>query len=267
MESFIKKTKSNSNYIKKTPTSNKNFNNSNTNSQKSSNFQIEQEKFTNPLTKPVTSIMQKISNTQDNNSLKESLGNVSDNIKKSNFSSIKLIMYIILGILILSFIGYNIFNYLAEGTDIITNITAPFVNIIAMITGNTTKTTIDNTTTGSKTIVDGAAETGKTFIDNIQTGSVGGIDFIQKQIKDKSDKQKNKIIVDPENNDKLNDVKKNNVDEEPEPIRTDTLNQGYCYVGKINDTRYCAKVSGRNNCMSGDIYPSMDICVNPNLRA
>ena len=58
---------------------------------------------------------------------------------------------------------------------------------------------------------------------------------------------------------------KNN-DSEPEPTQTNTLNQGYCYIGKINDTRYCGKVSSREYCMSGDIYPSMDVCINPSLR-
>jgi hypothetical protein len=41
---------------------------------------------------------------------------------------------------------------------------------------------------------------------------------------------------------------------------------GYCYIGKINNARYCAKVSSKNNCLSGDIFPTMAVCVNPNLR-
>ena len=54
---------------------------------------------------------------------------------------------------------------------------------------------------------------------------------------------------------------------EPEPVRTSSLQQGYCFIGKINDTRHCAKVNERTQCMSGDIYPTKDICINPNLRA
>tara|TARA_X000000368_G_scaffold173825_1_gene137046 strand:- start:4128 stop:4781 length:654 start_codon:yes stop_codon:yes gene_type:complete len=55
-------------------------------------------------------------------------------------------------------------------------------------------------------------------------------------------------------------------DSEPEPNRTSSLNQGYCFIGKINDTRYCAKVNEHTKCMSGDIYPTLDICINPKLR-
>ena len=63
------------------------------------------------------------------------------------------------------------------------------------------------------------------------------------------------------------DKKIDKTDSQPEPVRTQALQQGYCFIGKINDTRHCAKVNERQQCMSGDIYPTMDICVNPNLRA
>jgi len=53
---------------------------------------------------------------------------------------------------------------------------------------------------------------------------------------------------------------------EPQPVHSDSQQQGYCYIGKINNSRYCAKVSSRNSCMSGDIFPTMAVCVNPNLR-
>ena len=219
--------------------------------------------------KPISSIMEKMTSIKPSESIKQSLGKVSSltsasvkNISEtvsgdSGMSYFKIIIYIVIGILFLSFIGFNVFSYLSDGTDVLTKITAPIVDFFATITGNTTKTTVSNTSTGSKTIVD-----------NLEKGTVGSVDFIQKNIKDTANKSLNiestKSVVSTENDDSLSDNKKN-IDE-PEPTRTNSLNHGYCYVGKINDTRYCAKVSGRDQCMSGDIYPSMDICVNPNLR-
>ncbi len=41
---------------------------------------------------------------------------------------------------------------------------------------------------------------------------------------------------------------------------------GYCYVGEDRGYRSCVKVSEKDICMSGDIFPTHDICVNPNLR-
>lgn len=51
---------------------------------------------------------------------------------------------------------------------------------------------------------------------------------------------------------------------EPEP---DYGKSGYCYIGKdIDQTRSCIYVGQGETCMSGDIFPRMDICINPSLR-
>lgn len=42
--------------------------------------------------------------------------------------------------------------------------------------------------------------------------------------------------------------------------------KSYCYTGTDSGHRSCAEVSLNQECMSGDIFPSMDICVNPKLR-
>lgn len=41
---------------------------------------------------------------------------------------------------------------------------------------------------------------------------------------------------------------------------------GYCFIGEDRGHRSCIEVSDSNKCMSGNIFPSMDVCVNPNLR-
>ena len=41
---------------------------------------------------------------------------------------------------------------------------------------------------------------------------------------------------------------------------------GYCFVGADRNVRTCVKVGDDDVCMSGDIYPTMDLCVNPNLK-
>ena len=42
--------------------------------------------------------------------------------------------------------------------------------------------------------------------------------------------------------------------------------QGFCYIGTDRGIRSCIDVVPGEKCMSGQIFPSMDICVNPNLR-
>jgi hypothetical protein len=41
---------------------------------------------------------------------------------------------------------------------------------------------------------------------------------------------------------------------------------GYCYIGEDRGFRSCIEVSKDTKCMSGDIFPTMDVCVNPRLR-
>ena len=41
---------------------------------------------------------------------------------------------------------------------------------------------------------------------------------------------------------------------------------GFCYIGEDRGFRSCIKVGDGDTCMSGDIFPTEAICVNPNLR-
>lgn len=40
----------------------------------------------------------------------------------------------------------------------------------------------------------------------------------------------------------------------------------YCYIGTDNGQRECTNVYAGEICMSGQIFPKMEICINPNLR-
>jgi len=42
--------------------------------------------------------------------------------------------------------------------------------------------------------------------------------------------------------------------------------RGYCYIGTDRNIRSCIDVNPGDKCMSGQIFPSMEVCVNPNLR-
>ena len=42
---------------------------------------------------------------------------------------------------------------------------------------------------------------------------------------------------------------------------------GWCFIGANNLSRTCAQIGVNDMCMSGEIYPTKDVCINPNLRA
>ena len=41
---------------------------------------------------------------------------------------------------------------------------------------------------------------------------------------------------------------------------------GYCYIGEDRGFRSCIEVGEGDVCMSGDIFPTQAVCINPNLR-
>lgn len=229
---------------------------------------------------PVSGLLQS-SRKSISNKLQESRKAFSENMalpesiassKSFSMFSFSSPLFWILLVILLAILGFNIFKYLAEGTELFASIMQPITSMFASITGDTTKTAASTVSTGGKKIIETAADTTQSTIDYATKGLVGGIDMLQ-------DKLKSVSVVEPENENSMSETVKpnngkakqnkkqnNDAGSEPEPARTDSVKGGYCYIGKINDTRYCSKVSSRNYCMSGDIYPSMDICVNRNLR-
>jgi len=45
-----------------------------------------------------------------------------------------------------------------------------------------------------------------------------------------------------------------------EPVDSDNQKSGFCYVGKINNKRSCAKVADKKYCMSGEFFTSKQLC-------
>ena len=41
---------------------------------------------------------------------------------------------------------------------------------------------------------------------------------------------------------------------------------GYCYIGSDRNVRTCVKVGESDTCMSGEVFPTRDLCINPNLK-
>jgi len=48
--------------------------------------------------------------------------------------------------------------------------------------------------------------------------------------------------------------------------RNPKSNSGFCYIGEDRGFRNCIEVGAGDVCMSGDIFPTEAICINPNLR-
>ena len=188
----------------------------------------------------------------------------------------------ILIILILGFLGFNIFVYLAKGTQDVNDFFSPLVQKITSLFVGVTGQVVDVSAEGAKAVVNtsaGVVTTGLTGVQNIGTGN----DFQPNQPKTKSKGQDVKTTFPQGDVAQANTVNKAinsstaqkqqvngedyQADEASSSIQNGAPKAGWCYIGEDRGFRSCAEVGVNDTCMSGDIFPTQQICVNPSLRA
>lgn len=202
----------------------------------------------------------------------------------SFFSNITWQTWIII-ILILAFLGINVFIYLGKGLQEITTFFSPILKLFGYEVLETTKQTLDVSATGAKTGINLTAEGAKTGIDIVADTTTGAIDLATgsnnttgvsgKQASSSLPTQTTidaKSSPDTEHNNihnALNDAKQSQEvmpDDSKSSIQASSGKSGWCYIGEDRGTRSCSQVGVNDMCMSGDIFPSNEICINPNLR-
>jgi hypothetical protein len=189
--------------------------------------------------------------------------------------------------LILSFFGFNIFYYLAKGTQGVTNFLSPIIESILDFFAYSTSTLVDVTAAGTQNIINSGTKVANENLNKIQTHAENVQDKtsptslksepVQQQGQNQSQGQgqgqgqsqgqmQNNTL-----NNTLNIATANNsnyeADESTSKIQSGGNKSGWCYIGEDRGFRSCVQVGQQDSCMSGDIFPSQDICVNPSLRA
>ena len=158
--------------------------------------------------------------------------------------------------LILAVLGFNLFTYVGQFSDFLGQIVDRILDVFKPILAyfgygisETVKKTVDLTATGSKKAIDVTADTLTGGISALQSG-------LSKENKDKQKHKQKELAM-------------------PLPDEAGSLTQaskvsrkaGFCYIGEDRGFRSCISVGEGDTCMSGDIFPSHDICINPNLRS
>ena len=198
--------------------------------------------------------------------------NINSDLDTGFFASITWQTWLII-ILILALLGINVFAYLAKGTGTVANIINKYFGPLLKLFGfgvlETTKQTITTSATGTKAGVDLVANTATGSIDAIE-GT--GTSFTGQQA---ASSQKGSMPVSNGGGNELSedslDSTLNDASKTQEPQPEDSLSTygkaGWCYIGEDRGTRACAEVGVNDRCMSGNIFPSQTICMNPSLRA
>lgn len=164
----------------------------------------------------------------------------------------------ILIVMVLAFLGFNIFTTLGDMTNSTNRFLAPILSAVGFGVGETIKQTTNIAAKGMK------------FGSDVTANTVDDAVAIMEKSIESNDVKFNRI-------DK-NDVSAVNVANKkiyplPEPDDATSSTQrnqkskaGYCYIGEDRGFRSCIKVGEGDKCMSGDIFPSEEICMNPALR-
>ena len=171
-------------------------------------------------------------------------------------------------ILILAFLGFNIFVYLAKGTQDISNFFGPIIQKIFGTTVGVTSQTVDVAAEGTKAVVGGTANVINTSLSAVQDITPNGASSSIKSQPVQNDVPKvnqyeNNALNKALNTSKQTQQQGGSQDYEPNEAES----SGWCYIGEDRGYRSCAQVGVDDKCMSGDIFPSQELCMNPNLRA
>jgi hypothetical protein len=170
-------------------------------------------------------------------------------------------------IVILAILGFNIFIYLAKGTQFTANIVATVTKWFAGLFGPTVKQTVNVSAVGAKATIDTVAQATNDTID-----SIPGTMASTSQGSSPMNNNINMNLEQDNLNNALNDANKTTVVEADDSYssiqRSKSSNKsGWCFIGEDKGARSCMAVGPNDACMSGDIFPTMEVCVNPNLRA
>lgn len=171
---------------------------------------------------------------------------------------------IILIIIILCLLGMNIFSYLAEGTDYLSWAVQKFTGKLPVVA----KDVVNTALTGVDLGADVAAGAVKDASDILARE----LDLKRTKLwKDRDDTIKGAI--------NSRDIQGINKFPQHEPLHSpnykattedDKIQEkkkpGYCYIGTDRGYRSCIKVNNTDDCESMKVFPTMDVCINPELR-
>jgi hypothetical protein len=212
------------------------------------------------LTIPYSSSSSEIS--KPSSSSNSTGSNFSSSSISSYFFSYNLIIFFIIILLLLSFIGYNIFIFLYYGIEGFTEDFKKYVIYILNLIGYTELSQTSNNNNENQQLnninvntVQGGIE--RSTNENQKINEENEPNYLEDKQINTNLKNKDKIIAN-KNNDYEADDTMSNIQSKGK--------SGYCYIGEDRGFNSCVYVGPNDTCLSGDIFPTMDICVNPKLR-
>ena len=159
--------------------------------------------------------------------------------------------------IILAYLGFNLFSYFGSLLKVIMDIIRPLISILGYTTAETAKEVVKVAKVGSKGVIDVAAGV-----------TTGGINVLEKGLTGSSKKSTNGAGTLAALNKKPPKAAFPIPDDAGSKTQANKAKSksGYCYIGEDRGFRSCIQVNDTDTCMSGDIFPTQEICINPSLR-
>ncbi len=173
---------------------------------------------------------------------------------------------IIIGVIVLAFLGFNVLNYFGYITEESVKLLSPILNFLGIKTLDTTQDLVNVTAGGAKNAVDLTAGV-----------ATDAINIARPEDKQPTTSDIDTTTTPPPKNDLLDNAVntiKNKPSSNYEPdystsgTQKNLSNQksGYCFIGSENGIRSCIKVNELSECRSGKIFEHEEVCKNPSLR-
>ena len=161
--------------------------------------------------------------------------------------------------IILAYLGFNLFSYFGSLLKVIMDIIRPLISILGYTTAETAKEVVKVAKVGSKDVIDVAAGV-----------TTGGINVLEKGLTGSSKKTTNGsgltgVTQAPTKPPKAAFPIPDDAGSRTQANKAKSKS-GYCYIGEDRGFRSCIQVNDTDTCMSGDIFPTQEICINPSLR-
>ena len=161
-------------------------------------------------------------------------------------------------IIVLAILGFNVFYYLAAGTQDIHNFFSPVLSLF----GKTTQQVVSTAAVGITGTTNAVAST----INNGLQGAALASNSIENSNNSLANTLNTAGLTNVNDNALGTNTMMKDEDVIPDQATSSFNKEGWCYIGEEKGYRTCAQVGVNDTCMSGDIFPTREICVNPNLR-
>lgn len=178
------------------------------------------------------------------------------------FSGKNLVIFILTALLIFSFLGINLLVILGNLLQTIINIFSPLITQILSVFGYTAGTILDKTedvaTTVAKAGIDIAGGTVQSVADLLKKGSIDNvnpqaINELDRSLNSKTSRQPNYNYNEPRPDRSEHHIQK--------PITSEK--NVWCLVGEYEGKRGCVEVDDATKCLSGQVFPNEQMCLNP----